>query len=164
MGTIVCCCNENSELWDLLCHGQMRTDTVSTPTCVPEADVALPENLERLIYEAGGTDEVERYLAVCRRGGVYAPSDTVLAKLRRGLTVSVVSSGRIGQTIPAACRTHNYVFAPGGALAYAGLMDFRAKTGQIRNAVVLAERSPASDADFVSASLGISVETLKELI
>ena len=69
IGNIVCCCNENSGLWELLRHGQLRTDTASVPTILPEADVAVPENLERLVYEAGGTDEVERYLASCRRGG-----------------------------------------------------------------------------------------------
>lgn len=164
IGNIVCCCNENNELWNLLSHGQLRTDTLSTPTVVPEADVALPEQLERLIYEAGGTVEVARYLEACRRGGVYAPGDAVLAKLRKGLCVSVVSSRRIQETIPSVYRTHNYVLSPGSALAYAGLMDYRARTGQSRCAVVLAEKSPACDGDFTAAALGIAPEALKDLI
>ena len=138
IGNIVCCCNENSGLWELLRHGQLRTDTASVPTILPEADVAVPENLERLVYEAGGTDEVERYLASCRRGGTYAPSETVLAKMNRGLSVSVVSSSRISQTISSVYRTHRYVLSPGSALSYAGLMDYRAKAGQARNALILA--------------------------
>ena len=164
IGNIVCCCNENSELWNLLSHGQLRTDGISTPTIVPEADAALPEQLERLIYEAGGTAEVARYLEVCRRGGVYAPSDAVLEKLRKGLCVSVVSSRRIQETIPSVYRTHNYVLSPGSALAYAGLMDYRAKTGQSRCAVVLAEKSPACDGDVTASALGISPEELRDLI
>lgn len=164
IGNIVCCCNENSELWNLLCHGQLRTDGTSIPTVIPEADIVLPEHLERLIYEAGGTPEVERYLEACRRGGIYAPGDAVLAKMRKGLSVSVVSSSRIGQTISSVYRTHNYIFAPGGALAYAGLMDYRAKSGQTRNAVILAEKSPALDDAFTAASLGITRETLRDLI
>ena len=164
IGNIVCCCNENSGLWELLRHGQLRTDTASVPTILPEADVAVPENLERLVYEAGGTDEVERYLASCRRGGTYAPSETVLAKMNRGLSVSVVSSSRISQTISSVYRTHRYVLSPGSALSYAGLMDYRAKAGQARNALILAEKSPALDAERTAAALNISRQELNELL
>ena len=164
IGNIVCCCNENSGLWELLRHGQLRTDTASVRTILPEADVAVPENLERLVYEAGGTDEVERYLASCRRGGTYAPSEMVLAKMNRGLSVSVVSSSRIGQTISSVYRTHRYVLSPGSALSYAGLMDYRAKAGQARNALILAEKSPALDAERTAAALNISRQELNELL
>ena len=164
IGNIVCCCNENSGLWELLRHGQLRTDTASVPTILPEADVAVPENLERLVYEAGGTDEVERYLEVCRRGGAYAPSDPVLAKMNRGLSVSVVSSSRIGQTISSVYRTHRYVLSPGSALSYAGLMDYRAKAGQARNALILAEKSPVLDSEIAAAALNISRQELIELL
>ena len=164
IGNIVCCCNENSGLWELLRHGQLRTDTASVPTILPEADVAVPENLERLVYEAGGTDEVERYLASCRRGGTYAPSETVLAKMNRGLSVSVGSSSRISQTISSVYRTHRYVLSPGSALSYAGLMDYRAKAGQARNALILAEKSPALDAERTAAALNISRQELNELL
>lgn len=164
IGNIVCCCNENSGLWELLRHGQLRTDTASVPTILPEADVAVPENLERLVYEAGGTDEVERYLEVCRRGGTYAPSEMVLAKMNRGLSVSVVSSSRISQTISSVYRTHRYVLSPGSALSYAGLMDYRAKAGQARNALILAEKSPALDAERTAAALNISRQELNELL
>ena len=164
IGNIVCCCNENSGLWELLRHGQLRTDTASVRTILPEADVAVPENLERLVYEAGGTDEVERYLEVCRRGGTYAPSEMVLAKMNRGLSVSVVSSSRISQTISSVYRTHRYVLSPGSALSYAGLMDYRAKAGQARNALILAEKSPALDAERTAAALNISRQELNELL
>lgn len=164
IGNIVCCCNENSELWNLLCHGQLRMDATSIPTVIPEADVALPEHLERLVFEAGGVSEVERYLVASRSGATYVPDDAVLTKMSGGLSVSVVSSQRVAQTIPSVFRTHNYVLGPGTALAYAGLLDYRAKTGQTGNAVILADKSPTLDADFTAASLGIASETLGNLI
>lgn len=164
VGNIICCCNENSELWNLLCHGQLHTDVTSIPTLIPEADPAIPEHLERLIFDAGGVGEVERYLEASRRGGTYTPNDAVQAKMNRGLSVSVVSSHRIKQIIPSVFRTHNYVLAPGAALSYAGLMDYRAKTGQTRNAVILADESPALNADFIANSLGVASETLRDLI
>ena len=164
VGKIVCCCNENSGLWELLCHGQLRTDATNVHTDIPEADVALPEQLERLVFEAGGEAEVARYLASCRRGGTYAPTDPVLANLGRDFRVSVVSSSRIGQTISSVYRTHNYVLSPGAALSYAGLMDARAKPGLHKTALILAEKSPALDAKFTAASLKITEPELDGLL
>ena len=164
IGKIICCCNENSGLWELLCHGQLRTDCTCIRTAVPEADVALPEHLERLVFEAGGTAEVERYLEVCRRGGTYTPTDPVLADMGRDFRVSVVSSARIGQTISSVYRTHNYVLSPAAALTYAGLMDARAKPGLGKNALLLAEKSPALDGTFTAAALRMPESELKDLL
>ena len=164
IGRIICCCNENSGLWELLCHGQLRTDATSIRTAVPEADVALPEHLERLVFAAGGTDETARYLEACRRGGIYAPGASVLSDMGRDFRVSVISSSRIGQTISSVYRTHNYVLSPGAALAYAGLMDARAKPGLHKNALILADKSPALDAGLTTASLKISERELNDLL
>ena len=164
IGTIICCCNENSGLWELLCHGQLRTDATCAHTAIPEADVALPEHLERLVFEAGGEAEVARYLEVCRRGGTYAPADPVLANLGRDFRVSVVSSSRIGQTISSVYRTHNYVLSPAAALAYAGLMDARSKPGLKKTALILAEKSPALDGGLTAASLKVSERELNGLL
>lgn len=163
IGNLVCCCNENKGVWDLIAHGQFRTGAVSVPTAVPEADVTVPEDLERLIYECGGSLEVQRYLDACRRGGVYCPNEAVLGKLRQGVYVSVVSAQRMGTTIPSVYRTHSYLLSPYSALAYAGLLDYRAKTGVIRPSLVLAEKSPACDAEATAQCLGISAEELRKL-
>ena len=164
IGKIICCCNENSSLWELLCHGQLRTDITSVHTMIPEADTAVPENLERLVFEAGGEAEVARYLEICRRGGTYSPSDTILANMSRDFRVSVVSSYRIEQTISSVYRTHNYVLSPGAALAYAGLMDARAKPGLGKNALILSEKSPALDARFTASALKIPEWELNDLL
>lgn len=162
IGNIICCCNENNTLWDLICHGQMRTNALSIPTALPEADITLPDDLERLIYEGGGVSEVKNYLEVCRRGGMYCPADGVLAKLRKGLYVSVVSTKRIETTIPSVYRTHHYLLSAYAALAYAGLLDYCAKTGEIRHAIVLSEKSAFCDLTTVANSLGISENELRK--
>lgn len=164
VGNIICCCNENNSLWDLLSHGQLRTDSVSVSTFVTEADVTLPAELERLVYACGGCQEVERFLDACRRGGMYCPPDAVLARLRKGMFVSVISSQRVQTTIPSVYKTHAYLLSAHSALAYGGLMDYRAKSGQTRHALVLADKSPASDAETVSKTLGITAAELKRSI
>lgn len=164
IGEILCCCNENNEIWNLFSHGQMRTDGVSIPTILPQADVVVPPELERLVYEAGGCDEVERYLACCRRGAAYAPSVEVLSKLRRGMAVSVVSSERILQTISGVYRTHGHILDPAGALTYAGLMDYRAKTGRLGCGVILSDTSPRHSLEITVKALGMTPKELENRI
>jgi len=164
IGNIICCCNENNQFWELICNGQMRTDGLSHSTVVPEADITLPVNLERLISDCSGVSETERYLDCCRTGSVYSVSDPMLQRLRQGLFVSVVSSGRVKTTIPNVYKTHNYVLSPASALAYSGLLDYRAKTGVARTAIVLCDKSPVCDATVVANAMELPVAELKNLI
>lgn len=143
LGNLVLCCNENSGLWELLSHGQLRTDALAVPTCVPQADVAVPVGLERLIAGCGGSWEAARYLDACRLGQVYAPPEQVLGAMRQGLHVSVVSSRRLAAVIPGVKQTYGYDLPPGAALCYAGVQDYRAKTGQTNPVVILAEHAAA---------------------
>ncbi len=142
IGNVVCCCNENNTLWDLLVQGQLRTDTISIQTTLPEADVTVPEDLERLIWECGGLPETTKYLEAVRKGRTYYPSDAALAKLRRGMFVSVVSSQRLESTISGVFRSHGYSMTPAAALTYAGLLDCRAKMGQAPPVIIWSEESP----------------------
>ena len=161
IGNIICCCNENGNLWDFICHGQLRTDGVALKTALTDADVLVPVGLERLIHAFGGTEEVERYLDVVRRGGIYYADDKSLQKLRQGIYVTVSSERRILSAIPSIYRTHSYLLSPYSALAYAGLQDYRSRTGASRYALVLAEKSPDRDMNTVAAALGITVDELK---
>ena len=143
IGRIICCCNENNAVWELLSHGQMRTDAISIPTMVPGADVSIPTAVERLAYESGGIPEAARYLDACRRGTPYCPGDSTLSKMRDGFYAVVVSSLRLETTIPSVYRTHGYRMTAETALSYAGLQDYRSKTGETRPVIVWAEENPS---------------------
>lgn len=158
IGNIVCCCNENSAVWNLFTHGAFRTDGISVETLTPEADVCIPESLERLIYECGGTREAERFVDCIRKGETYYPDDALLAKLRQGMYVSVVNTPRMMDIIPNAYTTHDYILSPYSALAYGGLLDYRAVTGESRRSLILAEKSPVVDRDTVSKALGSDID------
>ena len=164
IGNIICCCNENNQFWNLICNGQMHTDQVGLSTVVPEADITLPVNLERLIAECGGSSETERYLECCQTGAAYSVSDGMLQQLRQGLYVSVVSSDRVETTIPNVFKTHGYVMSPGSALAYSGVLDYRAKTGITRSAIVLCDHNPLCYGEIVAKVLKIPMEELKRII
>ena len=161
---IICCCNENNTLWELVCHGQMRTDAVSIPTFLPAADIVVPEHLERLIRESGGVEETLRYLEACRTGKNYYLSDLLLSRLREGMHVSVVGSRRIRTTIPAVYKTCGKLLSCATALNYAGALDLRAKTGAPGYTVIWSEESPLTEAEKVAEILNVSPETLGSII
>lgn len=161
IGNILLCCNENGQLWELFHRGQLRTDAVSVTTKTPDGDVTLPVGLERLLYEAGGAQEVAQFLDCCRRGGVYSPRDGVLSALRRGMFVSVVGSRRMEDTIASVWATAGVVLSPYDALCHAGLSDCRARTGENHPALIFSEKSPLRDGEVTAGALGLSPEALE---
>lgn len=164
IGNIICCCNENAALWDFICHGQLRTDGAAVPTMVPEADVQVPQGLERLIGLYGGQEEVDRYVGAVHEGSTYYLEDAMLHRLRQGIYVTVSSEKRILQTIPAAFATHRYVLCPAAALAYSGLQDYRARTGEMPNALILTEQSPGLHAARIASAIGIPESALPQYL
>lgn len=150
VGTIVCCCDENSGVWDLLHHGQMRTDTQSVPI-----------NLERLIFAVAGFDAVQNYRMTCSAGGIYMPGEEVLEKLQQGVFAAVVSKKRLESVIRNVYRTSAYILETDSALAYGGLQDYRAQVGETATALILAEKNPVCSAAFVADAIGIPVQELK---
>jgi len=161
IANIVCCCNENGGLWNLFSHGQLRTDTVAVTTLTPGADIIAPENLERMLYAVTGSGEAERYGDCARRGTTYYLPHHFQSGLRRGMHISVVSQPRMLSTISNVFTSAGYLLSPYDALCHAGLLDYRARTGSGRCAVLLSERSPSRDADTVAAAAGLSAEELK---
>ena len=164
IGNIICGCNANGGVWDLLHHGQLATGGVCEKTNTPEADVVVPRNLELLVYETLGMEENLRYLDCCRTGSIYAPAEEDFETLRAGMFAAVISDSRVDNVIHSVYRTSNYVFSPYGALAYGSLLDYRAKTGESRPALLLCERSPICDSEQVAKSMQVPVSELLKRI
>lgn len=164
ISSIVVCCNENSAPWDLIYKGELRTGNVAIPTATPDCDQTLPKGLERFIHACGGEREVSRYLDICDRGEVYFPSADIYPIMRKDTHASVVGSKRVLSTIPNLYKTNSYLPGLYTALAYSGMLDYRARTGESRLAIVLSEQSPVCHADAVSSAMGIRQEALEELL
>ena len=157
---IICACNENGALWDLVHQGEVRTDRQTLHTATPLGDFAVPEELERLIFGTLGLEEARRYGEMCAAGGLYTLRPDQLDTLRNGMFAAVVSSQRAAELIANFDSSTGYAMGPYTALAYGGLMDYRAKTAKTGVAVVLAERSTVCDPAFSANALGIAEEDL----
>ena len=150
VANIICGCEENSPAWDLLHLGTVKTET------------EMPTFLEQLICETLGHREAQRYGDVCAARGVYSLLPVEAEKLRSGMFAGVISQDRVATLISNVYRTDAYVLGPNTSLAYGGLLDFRAKTGENRVALLLAERSPLCDGDLVANAMGITKNELRE--
>ena len=162
IANIICGCNDNGGIWDLLHHGEIHTDSVAAQTLTPAGDHAVPPDLERLIYGTLGQEENMRFLKACAEGRTYCPPEGKFEDLRRGMYAGVVSGSRMESIIRSFYNTSTYMMDPYSALAYCSLQDYRTRYAEHRTAIVLSERSPAHAAPLVAKSLGISVEELSD--
>lgn len=160
IANIICGCNENSALWELFHMGEVRTDSPVTATETPEADLPLPEELERLVFGTLGVEEALRFADACQRGGLYALEAEQLERLRAGMFAAVVSGSRLEAAVPSVYSTGGCIVGPYTALGYSALLDYRARTGTRRPALLVADRHPVCDGPLVARMMNIPIEEL----
>ena len=164
IGTIVFSCNENSCAWDLLHHGSSHTNPSIIPTTTTACDVAVPANMERLVYATLGKDEVTRFVEANSSGGLYSLSEENRITLSNGMFGAVVGKNRVRSIIKNVYATSAYVLNPYSALVYGGLQDYRATKAESGQALLFTEYGPLAAQEFVSEALGITQEELKNRI
>lgn len=151
IGNIICS-HDQPAVWNLLHQGEVR------------GDEEVPENVERLIAATLGVEENLRFCEIREAGRIYATRTGMLEPLRKGMYATVCSQNRINATIPSVYRMAGYVMGPHTALAYSGLQDYRARTGETGYALLLAEKSPVADVKKVSECMEMSEYRLREII
>ena len=163
VGNIICTCNENSAVWELLRQGTLPVQPL-VHTVLPDVDTPVTGNLERLISATLGVEQARHYARALEENRAYAVGEERLPILNAGMAVSVVGSSRVGATIHKVYRTNQYIMDPYTALAFAGLQDHRASTGDGRQTLLLADRSPLCCKEAVARSLGITELALNSLV
>ena len=152
IGCIVCACDENDAVWDLLHYGEILISK----------ETQIPPDLERLICGSLGREEVCRFVACVNERRPYQVPEGQLDAFSDGLYAAVISWKRREQIISSVYKTSTYILDPGSAMAYGGLQDYRAGSGESRTAVIVTERSPILSAGTVAQAMDISVDELNE--
>ena len=162
IGQIVCCCNENSGVWDLINRGQMKLGAKVVPTQTPRCDTAVPAALELLIHDRLEGDDMEEYLAAREKGGTFYLGPEEHRHFRDGFYASVIGGSRVKMAIPNLYRTNGYILCPYSALVYAGLMDYRSRPGPRRTALMLTDYAPRECADTITRTLDMKDQELRD--
>lgn len=142
IGTILCVCNENSNIWDFLHRGSLNTGAAVISTALPQMDIQLPVYLESLLYCALGREVVIQFVETVKNAGVFTLTEEQLAILSEGMYASVVGCSRVGDVIVSVSQTDNYSLDSYAAAVYGGIQDYRAKTGKNNYTMVWAKFSP----------------------
>ncbi len=164
VGTIVCACNENNAPWDLLHRGEMNTGMSLVHTFTEELDASNPAGLERLIFGVFGLDETQKYLSVSNKKGIYQIRPDMTEQLSKGMFVSVVGKDRVEPVITSVYRSNNCILDPYTAVAYGGLQDYRAKTGESCATVLLWEKKPTNFMDCIRRATGLRDGQIESLL
>ncbi len=156
VGMIICGCNENSTPWDFLHRGELNTGASVVSTATQELDHAYPAGLERLIYETLGIDEIQKFLPILDKRGVYHIRPDMIDTISRGLFASVIGNERINSVLSSVYRANGCVLDPYTAVSYGSLQDYRSKTGESRPTLLLAEKSPLQFSSLVQQATGLT--------
>ena len=162
IANVICGCNENGAVWELLHHGEVRTDVAAVKSTTPDADIAIPAELERLICATLGQEETRRFCDICADGAIYAPERGMLDRLRSGMFAAVISNERLAALIPNVYATTGYILGPYAALGYGGLLDYRTKHRESRPALLIVDKNPVCNSEYTANAMGLTVPELKE--
>ena len=161
IGRIVCGCNANDALWELLNRGEVKTGGTALETNTPKGDILCPPCLERLIHDCYGPGEARRFSDILSMGGAYClPGED--ARLGESLYSAVIGDRRVERLLDSVSRRGAGILSPYGALAYGGLLDYRAGTGCVRTAVIFTEESPIRCKETVCRAMGITETELRQ--
>ena len=162
IGTVLCCCNDNNGIWKLLHKGEIRTDAPPVSTVTPLCDIAVPVDLERLIFDKLGVKAAMAFSQCCKNGSTYYLEPEQLKKLREGMYAPVTGQRRLESAVKSLYRSCGYLPDPYTALCYSGMLDYRSVTGESRPVLIVSEESPGYSTAFLSETLGLSSSELKK--
>lgn len=121
-------CAEGDGLWDFLSYGDYAAGKRERNIC-----------LEALLWLEYGHEETEAYLNAVRDKTSYRLRPLLLEQLRSDLFVSVVGDDRVRYIVESST---GYPMEPGTARAFGALQDYRAKTGENKITLLLAQTMP----------------------
>ena len=124
----------------------------------------MPSAIEQLICLTFGYDETVKFLTTVNKRGVYTIRPDMLGAINKNLFVSVVGRERIGSLINSTYRSNQYILDPYTAVSLGSLQDYRAKTGESRPTVLLAEDTPIRYLPFVSEATGLSEKQILDFM
>ena len=156
IGRIICVCNEDSGLWDLINRGTF------TPS---DKNAALIPGIERLIHGTLGFEEANIFSEKCNANRSYhIDEEAQLPLLNDGLFCVVTSENRGESIVNSVFRSNNYIIDPETALCYGGVQDYRAKIGDSKLTLLLAERTPLDYAKAITSATGLSRDKISRQI
>ena len=152
VGAVLCGSVEDSAMWELLRNGELSAPRQSGNTA---------GGLEQLLFDLLGRDVCRKYVAWVQNDGTFRITEEQKNMLNSHFFISVASKDRINGLIKSVYRSGDFLLDPSTAVSYGALQDYRAKKGEGRMTLILADESPLKAADAIRKATGLSVAQLK---
>ena len=130
MGKIILGSLDGDGLWEFFTYGTYAAGGKKTLS-----------GLEALLWFSFGPTCAQTYLSCVQSGAIYHLDPFLLNDLQKDLFIAVVGQRRVADVTASAMRTDHYAMEQGTARAFGALQDYRAKTGENRNTLLLAHEA-----------------------
>ena len=153
VGTLVCSCSSESNIWDLIHKGSLSTAGLSAP---------IREGVEAMLSLLSTPTEVLNFLTCSEKGRSYTPTEQ--NPFVGGYYCTVAGKNRLAQSINSLFRSNQYIVDPECAVSISGLQDYRAGTGAGSLAVLFSEQSPLNYSRVIADATGITEQTISQYV
>ena len=141
---LVCASNSNSVLTDFFRKGEYNANRAFLKTMSPSMDILVSGNLERLLFEMSGRNDVltaER-MGALKEKGVYTVSDAEKEAMDAIFSAYRASEDDTLETIVAFFDEYDYPLDPHTAVGMYAAGEYREESGGEESIVVLSTASP----------------------
>ena len=150
---ILCGCDTESGVWDLIHRGEVSTSGVSE---------TIVQGLERLVYGKWGREAALDFVTARNESKTFAITEE-MPKLSDSCFCSVVGSDRLNAVVNSVYRTDNCLIDKKTALSYAAMQDYRAKSGENRITLIFADADPTLSAQLIADATGLTWDGMAAL-
>ena len=129
---IICCCTDNSALWDLIQRGEMSVSA--------NCGKASHRLIEILLYHYFGRETVEQLQRAFDNKTAFRLGADDMSVLGTDLTSVVIGRERIAETVRNVKNNSNYDITDAAAICFGSLQDYRAASGDVCDTLILIDQ------------------------
>lgn len=128
---IICVCWENDPAWDFIQHKEWNANAPTTCASI----------LEGLIFSRLGREEAVQFADCIRNRKTYRVQEENFAAFD-DLYAVAVSDRRVSSVVNSVNRSSGYNISDDAAFTFGGLQDYRARTGESKDTLLLSSEKP----------------------
>ena len=153
---LICASNRNDVLTEFIRTGVYNKNRQFYTTVSPSMDILVSSNLERLLFELSGKDDVlvASYMDALFTKGIYTVTDAIKEAVSDEFACGCCSEEETKATIADVMKKYGYLIDTHTAVAAAVLEKYRNETGDMTPAVVVSTASPYKFSSAVLSALG----------
>lgn len=160
---LICASNENNVLYDFINTGVYDRKRDLRLTSSPSMDILISSNLERLLYEISGHDEVliKDLMHKLSTEGTYEIPDIIKQQLK-DFYGDYSTETEVFDAIKQLYEAEDYLIDTHTAVAYSVYQKYRTHTGDNTPTIIASTASPFKFGEAVSSAVGIEIVGLND--